>query len=254
MRAFAAALCFGILLAASGAWAQINRPAPSCVFYPARRGGHLPGLYRCLLLRVSSRDEESAKILALSQARNPTSKLSLHAAITSTSTRVRTRASRSATAIPSFAPYTDPVKVQWFKWQDKLLKAMGTVYADEGQLRVTTSNPTSPSPKSLSPATTCSAATSFAPIRNVLLLHTNRHGQFDHFAPVSGKPVGMVVIGQQFAQMYGKNSIVYVNLGNAQGVKVGDYLRIFRYQGSWPRPPRIIEGYQYKISGSAAPR
>src|SRR5271156_1939888 len=30
----------------------------------------------------------------------------------------------------------DAVEVQWFKWQDKLLRAMGTIYRDKGQLRV----------------------------------------------------------------------------------------------------------------------
>jgi hypothetical protein len=30
----------------------------------------------------------------------------------------------------------------------------------------------------------------------------------------------------------GRNDIIYVNLGNSQGVKVGDYFRIFRFQGT----------------------
>jgi len=42
----------------------------------------------------------------------------------------------------------------------------------------------------------------------------------------------MVVAGKDYGQVFGKLSAVYVNLGSGQGVKVGDYFRIFRYQGS----------------------
>ena len=33
-------------------------------------------------------------------------------------------------------PDKDPLEVPWFKWQEKLLKAMGTMYTDAGQVRV----------------------------------------------------------------------------------------------------------------------
>jgi hypothetical protein len=72
---------------------------------------------------------------------------------------------------------------------------------------------------------------------------------FDHFAPVSGKPVDMVVAGKDYQQVYGKLSPVYVNLGSAQGVKVGDYFRIFRYQGSMAETVPQEKGYQYKMYG-----
>ena len=72
---------------------------------------------------------------------------------------------------------------------------------------------------------------------------------FDHFAPVSGKPVAMVVAGKDYGQIYGKLSAVYVNLGTNQGVKVGDYLRIFRYQGSMAETVPQTKGYQYFMYG-----
>jgi hypothetical protein len=72
---------------------------------------------------------------------------------------------------------------------------------------------------------------------------------FDHFAPVSGKPVAMVVAARDYSQAYGKLNAVYVNLGTNQGVKVGDYLRIFRYQGSMAETVPQNKGYQYMIYG-----
>ena len=54
---------------------------------------------------------------------------------------------------------------------------------------------------------------------------------FDHFAPVSGKPVGTVVSSFDYHQLLGRGDAMYVNVGAAKGVKVGDYMRVFRYQG-----------------------
>jgi len=55
---------------------------------------------------------------------------------------------------------------------------------------------------------------------------------FDRFAPPSGKPTAMVISGKYWSVQGGANSIIYVNLGVNQGVKIGDYFRIFRYQGT----------------------
>src|ERR1700720_3171666 len=38
-------------------------------------------------------------------------------------------------------PNKDPNEVKWFKWQEKLLKAMGTQYTDAGQVQITTVHP-----------------------------------------------------------------------------------------------------------------
>jgi len=42
---------------------------------------------------------------------------------------------------------------------------------------------------------------------------------------------------------------VYVNLGTNQGLKVGDYLRIFRYQGSMAETVPQEKGYAYTMYG-----
>jgi len=57
------------------------------------------------------------------------------------------------------------------------------------------------------------------------------------------------VTGKQFSQLYGRYSTVYVNLGSNQGAKVGDYYRIFRYQGSMSETAPNTEGYQYQLYG-----
>jgi hypothetical protein len=146
-------------------------------------------------------------------------------------------------------PDKDPTDVPWFKWQSKLLKAMGTLYMDAGQLRVV-----SVQPKVSIARVTFSC--DFMQRGDILVPYQDRPAppykdpaSFDHFAPVSGKPVAMLVAGKDYSQIFGKLSPVYVNLGSTQGVKVGDYFRIFRYQGSNAETVSMDKGYQYKLYG-----
>jgi hypothetical protein len=129
-------------------------------------------------------------------------------------------------------PDKDPDEVPWFKWQLKLLKAMGTQYVDAGQVQITTVHPN----VSIG---LVKFSCDYLQRGDIALPMTERPTppfkpaeKFDKFAPVSGKSVGMLVAGREFTEAFGKNSTVYVNLGTNQGVKLGDYLRIFRYEGS----------------------
>ena len=143
----------------------------------------------------------------------------------------------------------DPTSVQWFKWQSKLMKAMGTAYKDQGQVRVVNVQPK----VSIAEVT---FSCGYMQRGDILLPYQDRPappfkdpGAFDHFAPVSGKPVAMVVAGTDFTQLFGKNQTIYVNLGTRQGVKVGDYFRVFRYQGSMAETAPQTKGYQYTMYG-----
>jgi hypothetical protein len=147
-------------------------------------------------------------------------------------------------------PVTDPQEVTWFKWQAKLMKAMGTAYFDAGQLRVVNVLPkTSVAQISFSCAGFMQRGDIVRPYAE-RQAPTYRDGTgFDHFAPVSGKPVAMIITGSDFAQTLGTRSLAFVNLGTAQGVKVGDYFRIFRYQGSVAETAPQTPGYQYVLYG-----
>jgi hypothetical protein len=146
-------------------------------------------------------------------------------------------------------PEKDPDKVQWFKWQDKLLKAMGTVYKDSGQIEVTAVQPNVSTARVTFTCDYIQRGDIIRPMQERPTPPYKPSGEFEHFAPVSGKSVGMLVLGQQFTQLYGKDSIVYANLGTNQGVKVGDYLRVFRYQGTMAENLPNEAGYQYKLLG-----
>ncbi len=50
----------------------------------------------------------------------------------------------------------------------------------------------------------------------------------DRFAPPNGKRVGRIIMANQFDSLLGTRYIAYINLGEKQGIKVGDYLRATR--------------------------
>jgi hypothetical protein len=146
-------------------------------------------------------------------------------------------------------PDWDSTDVPWFKWQTKLLKAMGQLYRDAGQVQVVNVQP------KVSVAQVIFSC-GYMQRGDILLPYEERPtpplkdpAAFDHYAPASGKPVAMVVAGKDYGQVFGKLSAVYVNLGANQGVRAGDYFRIFRYQGSMAETVPQNKGYQYSMYG-----
>jgi len=146
-------------------------------------------------------------------------------------------------------PDKDPADVPWFKWQAKLLKAMGEMYQDAGQLRVVNVQPKVSVAQIVFSCGYMQRGDIVLPYQERPAPPLKDSSTFDHFAPVSGKPVAMLVAGRDYSQAYGKLSPVYVNLGTNQGVKVGDYFRIFRYQGSMAETVPQEKGYAYTMYG-----
>jgi hypothetical protein len=143
----------------------------------------------------------------------------------------------------------DPADVPWFQWQSKLLKAMGTLYRDAGQVRVVNVQPKVSIAQVVFSCGYMQRGDILQPYQDRPAPPFKDPSAFDHFAPVSGKPVAMVVAGPEYTQLYGKNGIFYSNLGTNQGVKVGDYFRIFRYQGSRSETVPQTANYQYMMYG-----
>lgn len=146
-------------------------------------------------------------------------------------------------------PVEEPLKVQWFTWQNRLLNAMGTLYEDEGIVRVVNVHAKVSIAQVVFSCAYMQRGDIIRPFEERPAPPFKEAAKFDHFAPVSGKPVAMVVAMTRFAQEGGTNSTVYVNLGSGQGVKVGDYFRIFRYQGSRAEYVPQTKHYQYEMYG-----
>lgn len=126
----------------------------------------------------------------------------------------------------------DPYGIEWTKWQNAILKKMGTVWEDEGRLKVVVAQQNVSIAEVVHPCQYVQRGDVVLPFteRQIPLLKTGEN--FDRFAPPDGKSLAMIIATKNFQSQVGKNDIVYVNLGNLQGVRVGDYFRVFRYQGS----------------------
>jgi hypothetical protein len=145
-------------------------------------------------------------------------------------------------------PVSDQTGVPWFKYQSMLSHAMGTTYEDIGRLRVVHVD-----------AKTSTAEMAFA----CTLMHRGdivrpfaarpapqfRVSKLDPFAAPSGKKTAMVVNTKDFGDLAGAGRIVYINLGSDQGVRLGDYFRVFRYEGTHIDTLYQIKNSAYKMYG-----
>src|ERR1700720_1102251 len=143
----------------------------------------------------------------------------------------------------------DPSRVEWFKGQTKLTNAIGVLYADIGQLQVVNVQQKTSIAQVVFSCKDMLRGDIVRPFEERPTPPYKEGGTFDHFAPVSGKPVGTLVTSSTFQQSQGQGSTMYVNLGAAQGVKVGDYMRLFRYQGKDIEAVPQTKGYAYQIYG-----
>ncbi len=119
---------------------------------------------------------------------------------------------------------------KWFTWQDSLLRAMGTTWEDEGRLRVVVTHPKVSTAQIVRSCSWMQRGDLVIPFAERETPSLKPDEKFNHFAPPSGKSTAMVVMGKGFTNLLGTNDIIYVNLGSGQGVKVGEYFRVFRYQ------------------------
>lgn len=128
-------------------------------------------------------------------------------------------------------PTVDAGNVEWTKWQYSTLKKMGTMWEDEGRLTITVVRPDVSIAQITHSCNDIQRGDIVLPFieRPTPPGKTDLH--FDRIAPANGKPLAMVMVGKKYAEEVGTRDIVYVNLGNLQGVRVGDYFRIFRYTG-----------------------
>ena len=150
-------------------------------------------------------------------------------------------------------PVTDATKVDWTKSQSAMLERMGTVWEDEARIRVVVVRPDVSIGQ-------IEHACNYLQRGDIVLPFTERpmpplksEVKFDRFAPATGKPLAMVITGKKFQQQLGVSDVAYVNLGNSQGVKVGDYFRIFRYQGTQHETAFQTLRFAFDVEGSLGP-
>src|SRR5579863_8697256 len=126
----------------------------------------------------------------------------------------------------------DPTEIDWSKWQSQIIRKLGTWWEDEGRVRVVVAQPNTSVAQVENSCNYVQRGDIILPFKERLAPPLKSEANFDRFAPFSGKATAMVMIGKAFQVQMGTNDIFFVNLGSEQGVRVGDYFRIFRYTGT----------------------
>src|ERR1700683_2740497 len=147
----------------------------------------------------------------------------------------------------------DPYGIQWSKWEWAILHKMGTVWEDEGRVKVIIVRQNTAIGQ-------VEHSCDYVQRGDILLPFAERPAPplkssagFDRFAPANGKALAMVITGKKFQQQVGNNDVIYVNLGNSQGVKVGDYFRIFRYTGTQHETAYQTPRFAFDVYGDWGP-
>src|SRR5581483_3351023 len=119
----------------------------------------------------------------------------------------------------------DPNQYQSFPGQLGILKNLGELYQDLGRAKVLyIRNKTAVAQieSSCSDARPGDIAVPFQERPRPEFKQTT----FERFAPPNGKTTGRIVMGRDLDTEFGSHRIVYLNVGESQGVKPGDYFRI----------------------------
>lgn len=146
-------------------------------------------------------------------------------------------------------PVKDELRVNWNRYQAQLGRAMGTQFQDAGRIRVVHVLPKTSIAEVVFSCNYMQRGDIALPYEDRPAPPVKVDASFDIFAPVSGRPVGMVVTMKDFYVEAGAGQVVYVNLGSAQSSKVGDYIRVFRYQGTRAETVYQTPGFQYAMYG-----
>jgi len=143
----------------------------------------------------------------------------------------------------------EELKEVWFHGQGELMRAMGSAWADLGRIKVVHVGDKVSTAEVESTCDYIQRGDIIVPFaeRPAPPLKPNS-AVVDPFAPATGK-TGMIVSSKFFGQASAANSIVYVNLGASQGLKVGSYLRVFRNQGKGVSTIYQTVGTEYKLYG-----
>jgi Flagellar assembly protein T, C-terminal domain len=122
------------------------------------------------------------------------------------------------------------MKSPWIADQGSLTKEMGTTYADIGRLRVASVQENTSTAEIVQSCDYVQRGDLVQPFMERPAPQYKAAAKFDPFAPPSSKAKAIVAATFRFGMSAGAGRIVYVNIGAAKGVQVGNYFRVFRYQ------------------------
>jgi hypothetical protein len=110
-------------------------------------------------------------------------------------------------------PQGNTMGISWFRGQYWLLRAMGTMWADKGRLRVVVAQPNLSIAQIEESCDYMQRGDIVLPFIERTAPQLKPEDKFDRFAPPSGKATGLIATGKGYISKFGTNDIAYVNLG-----------------------------------------
>jgi hypothetical protein len=158
---------------------------------------------------------------------------------------------------------SDTLRHSWYVGQEELMRSMGTFIADMGRLQVVDVQDRTATAEIVHACDYMQRGDMITPfeVRPSPAIKTDA---LNIFVPPNNKPKATIVFSKKFGQVAAAGKIVFVNLGSKQGVKVGDYFRVFKYQGesamiapNYPNSAYDMSGFDFgneKYGFGKAPR
>lgn len=125
-------------------------------------------------------------------------------------------------------PRTDSNRKESFPGQALMVKSMGTFYSEVGRIEIKLAGAAHVTAQVLHSCEEIEVGDIAIPL-NVRRTPDYKASKFvSHYAEPSGKASGVIASAKEFARVLGEGTIVYLNMGSAQGLQPGSYLRIRR--------------------------
>jgi hypothetical protein len=142
-------------------------------------------------------------------------------------------------------PVSDVNAKEAFEGQKKLVRELGTLYAEIGRLEVTVLHDRSATGKILMACDSIYAGDILIPFNAKTVPPFKTPHVTDRFAPTSGNVLGKIVAAREFDIWLGESRIVYLNVGSAQGVRPGSYFYVTRPYLSGPPAEFAIAAQEF---------
>jgi hypothetical protein len=125
-------------------------------------------------------------------------------------------------------PEKDVNRKQAFPGQRMILQEMGTLYAEVGRVEVSVLHERSATAKILMACDSIHPGDIAVPFNARPTPAFKTPHMTPRFASLSGKATGIIAASEEYNDWMGEGSIVYLNLGSAQGLQPGAYLYVTR--------------------------
>jgi hypothetical protein len=122
----------------------------------------------------------------------------------------------------------DVNEYEMYTGQQKIMKATGQPYEEVGRVRIIDTRSHAAIAQIEYACDGVNPGDTLIPFAEKISVPFHAPTHFDRFLPASNKPSARVVMGKDFDSVMGTGHKLYINIGQNQGVHVGDYFRAVR--------------------------